>query len=85
MINNVKNEVLQPLDEGQVRTLCVHERTKIVRNTKTYELFTLPQHKTYRLVANKRVFPPADHPDPFLTYPYGYHHVDPDLLALLLS
>ena len=85
MINNVKNEVLRPLDEGQVRTLRVHERTKIVRNTKTYELFTLPRHKRYRLVANKRVFPSADHPDPFLTYPYGYHHVDPDLLALLLS
>ena len=85
MINNVKNEVLQPLDEGKVRTLRVHEPTKIVRQTKTYELFTLPRHKTYRLVANKRIFPPPDHPDPFLTFPYGYNHVDPELLELLIS
>ena len=81
----MKNEVLRPLDEGQVRTLRVHERTKIVRNTKTYELFMFPRRKMCRLVANKHVFLPADHPDPFLTYPFGYHHVDPDLLALLLS
>ena len=85
MINNVKNEVLRPLDEGQVRTIRVHERTKIVRNTKTYELFTLPRHKTYRLVTNKLVLPPADDPDRFLTYPYGYNYVDPDQLALLIS
>ena len=69
MVNNVQNEVLEPLDDGQARFFPVHERTKIVRYTKTYELFTLPRQKTYRLVANKRIFPPEDHPDPFLTYP----------------
>ena len=81
MINNVKNEVLNPLDDGQVRTTRVYENAKIVRNAKTYELFTLPRHKTYRLVANKRVFPPSDdptEPDPFVTYPYGYHQVGDD-------
>ena len=67
MINNVKNEVLRPLDEGQVRTLRAHKRTKNVRNTKTYELFTLPRQKAYRLVANKRVFAPADQPDPSIS------------------
>ena len=83
MVHNV--QVLQPLDNGQVRTLPVNERTKIVRNSKTYELFTMPRHKTYRLVANKRLFLPADHPDPFVTYPYGYNQIDPEHLNLLLS
>ena len=72
MKNNVLNEVLDPLEDGQARTLRVNERTKIVRHGKTYELFTQPRHKTYRLVVNKRFFPPRDHPNPFITYPYGY-------------
>ena len=75
MINNAQNEVLEPLEDGQVRTLQVRERTKIVRDSKTYTLYTMPRHKTYRLVTNKRIFPPADHPDPFLTYPYGYNQI----------
>ena len=79
MINNVQNEVLQPLDDGQVRTIRVNERTKIVRHSKTYELFTLPRHKTYRLVANKRIFPPAEHPDPYTSYPYGYRFPEEEL------
>ena len=50
----------------------------------TYELFTLPRIKTYRLVANKRIFPPEDHPDPFLTYHYDYNQIDHELSDILL-
>ena len=93
MLNNVQNEVLRSLDDGQVRTIRVNESTKIVRNAKTYELFTYPRHKTYRLVANKRVFhcrddveeEEEDGTDPFVTFPYGYSNVDPEHLDILLS
>ena len=85
MKHNVQSEILQPLDDGQVGQIPVQERHKIIHNNKVYKLYTRPRHKTYHLVANKSVFPPADHPDPFLTYPYGLNHVDPDQLALLLS
>ena len=85
MVNNVQNEVLNPLDDGQAQTLPVHERTMIVCNTKTYELFTLPRQKTYRLVANKRIFPPEDHHYPYLTYPYGYHQVDREMLEMVMN
>ena len=84
MKNNVLSEILQPSDDGQARQIPVQERHKIVRNNKTYDLFTQPRHKTYRLVANKRVFHP-DHADPFLTFPYGYSEIDPEHLNMLLS
>ena len=52
-----------------------HDKSKItntnqiVRNPNTYELFTFPQQKWYKLVYDKRVLDSST----FKTYPYGYH------------
>ena len=72
--SNVKNEVLDPLPNGEVRLTRVTEAHKIVRNHKDYRLVTKSKNKNYGLVVNKRVLPPMNcNEDSFRTYPYGYN------------
>ena len=92
MKTNAQREGRHPLDDGEAVRLPVRESHKIVRRNKAYELYTQPRHKTYRLVANKRVFhhrddteEEEDDTDPFLTFPYGYSDVNPELLAALTT
>ena len=44
------------------------KRNQIVRDPKTYQLYTFHESKFYQLVYDKRVVDPAT----FKTYPYGY-------------
>jgi len=41
---------------------------RIVRDAKTYDLYSFPDYKRYQLVYDKRVIDPHT----FQTYPYGY-------------
>ena len=66
MCQNVLDEIQQPQKE-----LChtqVVKTHQIVRNAKTYDLYTYPDYKRYQLVYDKRVIEPRT----FQTYPYGY-------------
>ena len=73
MKHNILAELFEPLDLGKPPTIPVTERYKILRVNKQYLIFTRPSKKTYRLVANKRVFPLEEEPkEPFTSYPYGY-------------
>ena len=66
MRQNVKDEIERPLlKPRQTQVINSHH---IVRDPNTYELFTFPQQKQYKLVYNKRVIDPHT----FKTYPYGY-------------
>ena len=66
MRQNVQDEIQTPLLKP--RQIQVTKTHQIVRNPKTYDLYTHPQHKWYQLVYDKRVVDPHT----FLTYPYGY-------------
>ena len=66
MRQNVLDEIQKPLlKPRQTQIVKTHQ---IVRNPKTYELYTFPEYKQYQLVYDKRVVDPST----FLTYPYGY-------------
>ena len=66
MRQNVLDEILTPLLKP--RQIQVTKTHQIIRNPKTYDLYTHPQHKWYQLVYDKRVVDPHT----FKTYPYGY-------------
>ena len=66
MRQNVLDEIQKPLlKPRQTQVVKTHQ---IVRNPKTYELYTFPEYKRYQLVYDKRVVDPHT----FKTYPYGY-------------
>ena len=66
MRQNVLDEIQKPLlKPRQTQVVKTHQ---IVRDAKTYELYTFPEYKRYQLVYDKRVVDPHT----FLTYPYGY-------------
>jgi len=63
---NVLDEIQKPQREPrQTQVVKTHQ---IVRDAKTYELYTFPDYKRYQLVYDKRVIDP----NTFQTYPYGY-------------
>ena len=64
---NVIDEIQKP--QKNPRETTVYNTHHIVRNPKTYQLYTFSQKKDYKLVYDKRVLDP----NTFLTYPYGYH------------
>ena len=66
MRQNVLEEIQQP--QKQPRQTQVVKTHHIVRDAKTYELFTFPDYKCYQLVYDKRVIDAVT----FQTYPYGY-------------
>ena len=66
MRQNVLDEIQKPLQKP--RQTPVHKTYQIVRDPKTYELYTYPEKKQYQLVYDKRVVDP----NTFKTYPYGY-------------
>ena len=66
MRQNVLDEIQKPLQKP--RQTPVNKTYQIVRDSKTYELYTYPDKKQYQLVYDKRVVDP----NIFKTYPYGY-------------
>ena len=66
MRKNVLDEIQHP--QNQPRQTQVVKTHQIVRDDKTYQLFTFPDYKCYQLVYDKRVIDPTT----FQTYPYGY-------------
>ena len=66
MRKNVLDEIQHP--QNQPRQTQVVKTHQIVRDAKTYQLFTFPDYKCYQLVYDKRVIDPTT----FQTYPYGY-------------
>ena len=50
------------------RETTVNKTYQIVRDPKTYQLYTFHESKLYKLVYDKRVVDPVS----FQTYPYGY-------------
>ena len=66
MRRNVLDEIQHP--QIQPRQTQVVKTHQIVRDAKTYQLFTFPDYKCYQLVYDKRVIDPTT----FQTYPYGY-------------
>ena len=66
MRQNVLDELQKPLlKPRQTQVIKTHQ---IVRDPKTYQLYTFPDYKWYQLVYDKRVVNPSS----FHTYPYGY-------------
>jgi len=66
MHQNVLNEIQKPQKEPrQTQVVKTHQ---IVRDAKTYDLYTYLDYKSYQLVYDKRVIDPST----FQTYPYGY-------------
>ena len=63
MRQNVLDEIQKPLLKP--RQTSVYKTYQIVRNPKTYELYTHPERKQYQLVYDKRVVDPRT----FKTYP----------------
>jgi len=66
MRQNVLDEIQKPLLKP--RQTQVIKTYQIVRDPKTYQLYTFPDYKRYQLVYDKRVIDPVT----FQTYPYGY-------------
>ena len=66
MHQNVLDEIQKPQKEP--RQTQVVKTYQIVRDAKTYDLYTYPDYKRYQLVYDKRVIDPST----FQTYPYGY-------------
>jgi len=66
MAQNVLDEIQHPQKEP--RQTQVLKTYQIVRDAKTYDLYTYPDYKRYQLVYDKRVIDPST----FQTYPYGY-------------
>ena len=66
MKKNVLDELNNPLLNP--RQTQIINSPQIVRDPKTYHLYTEPSSKFYQLVYNKRVIDPHT----FKTYPYGY-------------
>ena len=66
MRQNVLDEIQKPLQKP--RQTPVNKTYQIVRDPKTYELYTYPDKKSYKLVYDKRVVDAAT----LKTYPYGY-------------
>jgi len=66
MRQNVLDEIQNPQKEP--RQTQVVKPYQIVRDAKTYDLYTYPDYKRYQLVYDKRVIDPST----FQTYPYGY-------------
>jgi len=66
MRQNVLDEIQKPLQKPHQTQ--VNKTYQIVRNPKTYQLYTFHESKFYKLVYDKRVV----NPDTFKTYPYGY-------------
>ena len=66
MRQNVLDEIQKPLLKP--RQTQVIKTYQIVRDPKTYQLYTFPEYKRYQLVYDKRVIDPVT----FQTYPYGY-------------
>ena len=66
MRQNVLDEIQKPRQKPrQTQVIKTHQ---IVRDPKTYQLYTFPDYKRYQLVYDKRVVDPIS----FQTYPYGY-------------
>ena len=69
MRQNVLDEIQHPQKEPrQTQVVKTHQ---IVRDAKTYDLYTYPDYKRYQLVYDKRVIDPST----FQTYPYGYQAI----------
>ena len=66
MRQNVLDEIQKPLLKPRQTT--VNKTYQIVRDPKTYQLYTFHESKLYKLVYEKRVIDPLS----FKTYPYGY-------------
>ena len=66
MRQNVLDEIQTPL--LRPRQTQVVKTYQIVRDPKTYQLYTFPDYKRYQLVYDKRVVDPVT----FKTFPYGY-------------
>jgi len=66
MKQNVLDEIQKPLLKP--RETSVYKTHRIVRDPQTYQLYTYPQRKEYRLVYDKRVLDAKT----FQTYPYGF-------------
>ena len=66
MRQNVLDEIQKP--QQKPRQTQVVKSHQIVRDPKTYELYTFPDYKCYQLVYDKRVVDP----NTFQTFPYGY-------------
>jgi len=66
MRQNVLDEIQKPLLKPRETT--VNKTYQIVRDPKTYQLYTYTEKKQYQLVYDKRVIDPIS----FQTYPYGY-------------
>ena len=66
MRQNVLDEIQKPLQKPRETT--VNKTYQIVRDPKTYQLYTFHESKLYKLVYDKRVIDPIS----FQTYPYGY-------------
>ena len=66
MRQNVLDEIQKP--QKHPRQTQVVKTYQIVRNPKSYQLYTFPEYKWYQLVYDKRVVDPVT----FHTYPYGY-------------
>ena len=62
LLDEIQKPLLKP------RQTSVYKTYHIVRNPKTYQLYTYPERKQYQLVYDKRVVDPRT----FKTYPYGY-------------
>ena len=66
MRQNVLDEIQKPLLKPRQTT--VNKTYQIVRDPKTYQLYTFHESKLYKLVYDKRVIDPLS----FKTHPYGY-------------
>jgi len=66
MRQNVLDEIQKP--QKHPRQTQVIKTHQIVRDPKTYQLYTFPDYKRYQLVYDKGVVDPIN----FHTYPYGY-------------
>ena len=66
MRQNVLDEIQHP--QKELRQTQVVKTHQIVRDAKTYDLYTYSDYKSDQLVYDKRVIDPST----FQTYPYGY-------------